>query len=259
MQWGSRELANFVPAAELQVKGLRNLYRTPGLGAPLGASTISSTVERGFQIAPKLLVPANALLVFAQPRQQIASGQVHAELTIHTVFDTNAVAIDGQRVPLEYDQSAVFALGLAQSDVWSFEYRGFLFGNLFNKAPTQLVALEPHRPGRIPVVLVHGTVSSAGRWADMINDLLVDPRIEDHFEFWFFSYATGNPIPYTALQLREALQDALGEAWRGCRRSRAWRHGGDRAQPGRIAGEDAGHRFRRPACGTVFPGAHWRN
>jgi pimeloyl-ACP methyl ester carboxylesterase len=45
----------------------------------------------------------------------------------------------------------------------------------------------------------------------MINDLLDDPRIESHFEFWFFSYATGNPIPYTALQLREALQDALSK------------------------------------------------
>ncbi|HEY2131644.1 MAG TPA: alpha/beta hydrolase [Acetobacteraceae bacterium] len=210
-QWGNRELANFVPAAELQVKGLRNLYRRPGLGAPLGAGTISPSVERGFQVAPKLLVPTNALLVFTQPRRQIATGQLHAELTIHTIFDTDAVAIDGQRVPLEYDPSAVFALGLAQSGVWSSEYRGFLFGNLFKTAPTQLVALEPHRPGRIPVVLVHGTASSPGRWADMINDLLDDPRIEEHFEFWSFIYATGNPIPYSALQLRESLQDALSK------------------------------------------------
>jgi hypothetical protein len=41
------------------------------------------------------------------------------------------------------------------------------------------------------VVLVHGTASSVGRWANMIDDLLADPRINDRFEFWLFSYATG--------------------------------------------------------------------
>jgi hypothetical protein len=36
---------------------------------------------------------------------------------------------------------------------------------------------QPFRPGRIPVVFVHGTASSVGRWADMLNDLLNDPRV----------------------------------------------------------------------------------
>jgi pimeloyl-ACP methyl ester carboxylesterase len=73
------------------------------------------------------------------------------------------------------------------------------------------MALQPHRPGRFPVVFVHGTYSSAGRWADMINDLVSDPKIRDRFEFWFFSYATGNPIPYSALRLRETLEEAVSQ------------------------------------------------
>jgi hypothetical protein len=44
-------------------------------------------------------------------------------------------------------------------------------------------------------VLVHGTASSPLRWADMVNDLLEDKAIRDHYEFWFFTYNTGNPIP----------------------------------------------------------------
>lgn len=208
-RWGSRELVGFVPAAELDVHGLRNLYRVPGLGAPLAAATVSATPERGFQVAPRLRVPASALMLIPDPRRQLATEQIHASLTLHTSFDASAVEIDGERVPIEYDRSASLALGLAESGIWSHEYRGFLFGDLFNREPTQLVALEPHRPGRIPVVLVHGTASSAARWADMVNDLLDDPEIADHFEFWFFSYATGNPVPYSALLLREALQDAI--------------------------------------------------
>ncbi|WP_373319128.1 esterase/lipase family protein, partial [Gluconobacter kondonii] len=38
---------------------------------------------------------------------------------------------------------------------------------------------------------------------------LEDPEIRAHFEFWFFSYATGNPIPYSALQLRDALNHTI--------------------------------------------------
>jgi hypothetical protein len=43
----------------------------------------------------------------------------------------------------------------------------------------------------------------------MVNDLLEDPRIRDHYEFWFFTYPTGNPIPYSALLLRQALQNSV--------------------------------------------------
>lgn len=71
------------------------------------------------------------------------------------------------------------------------------------------MALEPHRRGRMPVVLIYGTASSPFRWADMVNDLDEDRRIRENFEFWFFSYATGNPIPFSALLLRDALQAAV--------------------------------------------------
>jgi hypothetical protein len=43
----------------------------------------------------------------------------------------------------------------------------------------------------------------------MLNDLFSDPVIRARFEFWFFSYETGNPIPYSALQLRRALEQAV--------------------------------------------------
>jgi pimeloyl-ACP methyl ester carboxylesterase len=45
----------------------------------------------------------------------------------------------------------------------------------------------------------------------MLNDLEYDPRIRERFQFWFFLYDTGNPIPYSALQLRNALRDAVAD------------------------------------------------
>jgi pimeloyl-ACP methyl ester carboxylesterase len=77
--------------------------------------------------------------------------------------------------------------------------------------PTRLAALGPYRPGGIPVVFIHGTASSAGRWAEMVNELLSDARIRGNCQFWFFTYDTGNPIPYSAALLREALRDAVAK------------------------------------------------
>lgn len=207
--WGDLRLTEFAPAAEFKVRGLRNRYRRPGLGAPLAAATSPLKPIEGFQVAARQRAPVTAVLRIDGARRALADGQMHAILELYTPTDPEQVTIAGRAVPLEVEPTASLAYGLSDAPIWKTEYSGFLFGDLLQQTPTQLAALQPHRPGRFPVVLVHGTASSAARWADVVNDLSSDPRIRDRFEFWFSSYETGNPIPYSALQLREALEQAL--------------------------------------------------
>jgi pimeloyl-ACP methyl ester carboxylesterase len=108
---------------------------------------------------------------------------------------------------LEFEPTAALAYQLSESTVWQRELWGFFLGDLLQvEKMTNLAALSPYRPGRIPVIFVHGTASSAARWADMFNDLWGDPRIRDNFQAWFFTYDTGNPIAYSAARLRQALR-----------------------------------------------------
>ncbi|HJY84729.1 MAG TPA: alpha/beta fold hydrolase, partial [Candidatus Binatia bacterium] len=104
---------------------------------------------------------------------------------------------------------SLLAYTLAEAPVWQQELKGFLQGVGVIDEKSRLAALSPYKPGRMPVVLVHGTGSSAGRWADMVNELDNDPRIREHFQFWLFSYNTGNPILYSAMRLRESLSAAV--------------------------------------------------
>jgi pimeloyl-ACP methyl ester carboxylesterase len=209
LHWSDFELGGFVPAAELHIKGLQNRYREAGIGAPLAADLIPIGDQRGFQVARLLKVPTTALLLLNISPAAIASGQFSGKLLLYPGDEERAVEISGQRVPLENEPSAAFAYALSNPIIWKTELAGFFQGDLFDRFPTQLVALDPYRPGRIPVVLIHGTASSAGRWADLINDLENDPAIRDHFQFWLFTYNTGNPIPLSALQLRAALDAAV--------------------------------------------------
>jgi len=87
--------------------------------------------------------------------------------------------------------------------------RTFLRGAGVIEERARLVSTRPYRPGLIPVVFVHGTASSAVRWAQLYNELDNDPRLHPRYQFWFFSYETGNPIIYSAMLLRESLERAV--------------------------------------------------
>src|SRR2546430_14931090 len=64
---------------------------------------------------------------------------------------------------------------------------------------------EPYQPGKIPVVMIHGLLSSPLTWAPMFNDLRADPSLPDRFQFWFYFYPTGTPYLATAADLRQEL------------------------------------------------------
>lgn len=63
-------------------------------------------------------------------------------------------------------------------------------------------------PSATPVVFVHGLMSTPDMWAPVVKSLRSDPELARHFQFWFFYYPTGQPIPLSALQLRETLDEA---------------------------------------------------
>ncbi len=209
LQWIDRRLEHFAPVAEWQVRGLRNRYRMAGIGAPLAAGQVPLKERAGFQVAPRLKVPVTALLRVTNPKRQLAGDRVEGSLELYVALDTRSVQIGENRVPLEVETTSYLAYSLHESPIWGREVTGFFHGEDSTSLRTQLASLEPYRQGRFPVVFVHGTASSPGRWAEMLNDLMNDRRINRRFQFWFFTYDTGNPIPYSAMQLRDALEQAL--------------------------------------------------
>jgi pimeloyl-ACP methyl ester carboxylesterase len=206
-------MISFVPTMNLEVQGFQNNYRSEGIGAPLAAGLEPAPhPESGLVLPANLRIPISAVLQMDNPRRQLTGSTLTAQLKLYTIYDTANIRIDGHDVPLEYDQTAVRALLAVEGKAWTRELSGLLNNVLAGPNGTandNLFALEPHRHGRIPVVLVHGTASSPLRWADMVNDLLEDKDIRDHYEFWFFSYNTGNPIPVSANVLRHALENAV--------------------------------------------------
>ncbi|AMV37260.1 esterase/lipase family protein [Planctomyces sp. SH-PL62] len=69
---------------------------------------------------------------------------------------------------------------------------------------------SPHQPGKIPVVFIHGLWIGPRCWEPMIRALEADREVAAAYQFWTFGYASGDPLPYSAYQLRTALDEARG-------------------------------------------------
>ena len=112
LRWGNAELTDFMPAGNLRVNGLQNVHRLPGLGAPVAAGIRALPGVRGFQVTPYARVPATVMMIIPDARAAVASGTVHAVLSVYTFFGDRTISIDDHTVPLEYRLTASLALAL---------------------------------------------------------------------------------------------------------------------------------------------------
>jgi len=130
--WAGYRLVEFVPAADIEVRGLRNRYRIPGIGAALAAalepSSEIATKESG-HIPPRLRVPVTAFLRLDDPRSALASGKLKGKLEFYTPDSARTVNIAGIDVPIEYETTTALALTLEGAPIWDFEIAGFRSGD----------------------------------------------------------------------------------------------------------------------------------
>ena len=218
-RWGSSLLTDFVPTAEFETYGIANRYRQAGVGAPLAASVELAPDARGTdasRIGSGAQVPSTLLLFLDDSwREQLLAGELRGRLEIHTADVGRVLSVNGRPVPLEVDSTAALALRLDSLDAGAAVPRSFLSGDLSAIVPDritgQLAMLSPYRRGRIPVVFVHGTNSSPSTWAEMLNELANDPVLSGRLQFWFFFYASGNPIGYSGGLLADALRQIVDE------------------------------------------------
>ena len=128
------------------------------------------------------------------------------ETTIHFLNPENTkfVSLAGKIRPVAGDlyapTIATFRRGnpLLLSLRWLFQVDRFTY-------PTNLIFMQPYDSERIPVVLVHGLLSTPSMWGEVVRQLEADPFIRKNFQFWAFFYPTGQPIPVSAMELRRDL------------------------------------------------------
>lgn len=217
--WGNFELVDFVQAAELDVRGLRNRYRWPGIGASLAAALRPRKgvdLPAFAKVPPGMKVSVTAFLRLENIEEGMKTGIFTGSLELYTTGEATSVNIGGRTIPIEYELSSALAYTLEGSRAYSIELRGLFSGDftLFKDKARYgdgIFLMGPYRPGRMPVVFVHGTASSPARWAEMFNELSNDPSLWGQYQFWVYTYNTGNPVVFSAGILAEGLRKIVHE------------------------------------------------
>ncbi len=216
-RWSSYIFINFYSTTRLSLRGLRNEYRWPGIGAALVAATRYSPDTKDTitaRIPPDIKVAVTAFLRLHNPGDVLTTGNIRGKIELYTVNSSKAIIIEGRSVPLEFNASAALAYTLEGSRVYDTEAKGFFSGNysLFKEQarfPENIFFMTPYKRGYIPVVFIHGTASSAARWVQMLNELQNDQRLWGRYQYWSFTYNTGNPILYTGGMLTSGLKELV--------------------------------------------------
>jgi pimeloyl-ACP methyl ester carboxylesterase len=149
--------------------------------------------------------PITTTLDFSPPQRGMRSGRM-VLIALHDPTIQQTVQIDGKTQPLAYDLSA--PLGhYPRTKASTLALRGLLQAEKITQR-TGLYMVEPYDPNRIPIVLVHGLLSTPHMWFNIVNAVRADPQLRARYQFWVFYYPTANPPALSALAFRKDLATA---------------------------------------------------
>jgi pimeloyl-ACP methyl ester carboxylesterase len=205
--WDPRVFNYIYDSYELRVTGIQNEYVSKGLGAPLVGIVEKPRTKPGFgRFNPPKMVsyPVSAVMAFGPVEKTTTVTSRAVTLTFYDALEQDTIEIQGRRIPLEADFTTPLGVQIRNNKPESLGLRNLFKSQDVNDVAA-LVMLEPYRPDKIPVVMVHGLMSSPMTWVPLFNDLRGDPELRKRYQFWFFGYPTGLPIGYSASLLRQQL------------------------------------------------------
>jgi pimeloyl-ACP methyl ester carboxylesterase len=200
-------------------KRISRRHARGGFGLPVSVRVAAGDAcsESGAFAPPRQSIAATAVLRFAMPGGEnalqkfsgpLARDHAPAILDLANPVEIAAVQIGPAR-PLLAGDLTVPLLDMLDSLPKTNAIQGFI--QPFGAGDTQpkLEFLQPHQPGRIPVVFIHGLASDEGTWFDMLNELRVWKAFHRRFEPWLYHYPTGASFLQSSAVLRRELTAAV--------------------------------------------------
>lgn len=209
---GNRRLRDIyedmVPAADVNIDSLKERFTEPGLGVPMVGVIPEHKADimgKNYAVAGRGTVQClTAVIEF--PKN--ADYRVLVRLIPRSRQETHKVG--KVNYALAADLSAPIELYWNLTRVKEDRMLGMLRPQELRDT-TGLSCIDYYNEGKIPVILTHGILSSAGTFDNLVNRLLSDPEIRSNYQFWYYNYPTGVAWTITARHYRESLANIRRE------------------------------------------------
>jgi len=203
-------IEEFTLCSDYIVKALMQKNRQSGLGIPLVGRVVPQQFHKSLKTPTGLTIPVTLTVELAESNSR--NLKVRLNFLDTSLQETVPMELDSMSVgnwPLALDFSTPLACFL--NDQPDRNLISVMLESDSNEDNSGLYLAEPYQPGKIPVVFIHGLMSSPNTWVQMINSLKNDPMIRKHYQFWFYFYSSGMPVLASAGELRKALLAAREE------------------------------------------------
>jgi hypothetical protein len=191
--WSPAYFTSFIPAEDVDLKTIKRSNRKDGIGGAL-VGVHKSDAHQAFSPPVGISAPVTAVLDF--------KGR---DVTLSLIDPTKKTqsSVAGKTRGLDADFSAPLAYYPQKSEMMEGLMGAIHVANHMKQAG--LYMLEPYDPDRIPLIFVHGLISTPRMWRNVINELETDPELRRRYQCAVFGYPTGNPPLYSAMLLRDEL------------------------------------------------------
>ena len=188
------------PTSRIKVKGFDQVNIRHGIGGSLVGyreATEARRTDAPFMPHTGFGISVTTTLDRTRPGE--------ARVVLHDLIKEETVVVSGRRYPLAADFTAAVATVANSAPGPAAGWMGML-------RPTKEADLEglytigPYRRDLIPLVLVHGLMSTPETWREVINLCYSDPVIRENYQVLTFYYPTGYPMPQNAATLRAGLK-----------------------------------------------------
>ena len=192
-----------IASNKLTVQELKKEVKQKGLGGTLIGflSKDSSLFKDDPNIPPEgRTIGFTGVLIFEE------SGEVRLE--IYDPAEQDEISIEGHQHRLAADFSGPLELLISKSLAKKMGKKGF-HNPKEHEWLRGLFFIEPYRPEKIPVVLIHGLHSAPITWIDVYLELIADKRLRENFQFWAYRYPTGYAIGRNARDFRVSFNESV--------------------------------------------------
>lgn len=195
---------DMVPAWDITTHSLQEHFTMPGLGVPMVGIIPAENVDKSeqkFNIRTRGTV-TNITAVMEFPTNK--NEEPRLRFLLRNKQDT--LRLRGYDHALAADFSAAIEIYWNLTRVKEDRMLGMLKPQQLRDV-NGLSCIEEYDPNKIPVILTHGLLSSAGTFDNLVNRLMCDPVIRKNYQFWYYNYPTGVTWTLTAVKYRESLKE----------------------------------------------------
>jgi len=186
---------SLLPAEDFRVVGFRHRHVRAGTGVPLVGHRKNSGREPVESFYPPEGICRPVTAVF-----KAGPGKVMRLRLADPLYDeTLAADFTAPLASLMTHVGGLSRMGLT----------GLLGGKHSRERGHKLYLMEPYDPRKIPVIFVHGLLSTPLTWAEVTNDVWGDAQFRRQHQVWHYLYPTSAPFLYSARLFRKRIDETL--------------------------------------------------